>query len=52
VDNGNRYFGLDVHRDTNSVAVRDNRGKLLLERVIPTSTAAVVELSPIRQITR
>jgi transposase len=44
VDNGNRYIGLDVHRDTISVAVLDSRGKQILERVIPTSAAAVLEL--------
>jgi len=44
MDNGSRYVGLDVHRDTISVAVCDSRGKLLLERVIPTSAAAVLEL--------
>lgn len=44
MDNGNRYVGLDVHRDTISVAVRDSQGKLMLERVIPTGAAAVLEL--------
>ena len=44
MDNGSRYVGLDVHRDTISVAVRDSRGKLMFERVIPTSAAAVLEL--------
>lgn len=44
MDNGSRYVGLDVHRDTISVAVRDSRGTLMLERVIPTSAAAVLEL--------
>jgi len=37
--NGSRYVGLDVHRDTISVAVLDSRGKLMLERIIPTSAA-------------
>lgn len=44
MDNGSRYVGLDVHRDTISVAVCDSWGKLLLERVIPTSAAGVLEL--------
>ena len=44
MDNGSRYVGLEVHRDTISVAVCDSRGKLILERVIPTSAAAVLEL--------
>jgi predicted NBD/HSP70 family sugar kinase len=41
VDNGNRYVGLDVHRDTISVAVLDSRGKQILDKVIPTSAAAL-----------
>jgi transposase len=44
VDNGNRYVGLDVHRDTISVAVLDSRGKQILDKVIPTSATAVLEL--------
>lgn len=44
MDNGNRYVGLDVHRDTISVAVRNSQGKLTFECVIPTSAAAVLEL--------
>ncbi len=44
MDNGNRYVGLDVHRDTISVAVLDSRGKLILDRVIPTNATAVREL--------
>lgn len=39
--NDSRYIGLDVHRDTISVAVLDQNGKLALEKVIPTSAAAV-----------
>lgn len=44
MDNISRYVGLDVHRDTISVAVLDSRGKQILERVIPTTAAAVLEL--------
>jgi transposase len=44
VDNGNRYVGLDVHRDTISVAVLDSRGKVILEKVIATAAGAVWEL--------
>ena len=44
MDNGNRYVGLDVHRDTISVVVLDSRGKQILDKVIPTSAAAVLEL--------
>lgn len=42
MDNGSRYVGLDVHRDTISVAVRDSRGKLIFEHVIPTTETAVL----------
>lgn len=44
MDNGNRYVGLDVHRDTISVAVLDSRGKLILEKVIATTATEVIEL--------
>ena len=44
MDNGSRYVGLDVHRDTISVAVRDSRGKLVHEQVIATTEAAVLGL--------
>ena len=44
MNNGIRYVGLDVHRDSISVAVLDYRGKLIKETVIPTTEAAVVGL--------
>ena len=44
MDNGSRYVGLDVHRDTISVAVLDSRGKLIWEQVIPTTAAAMLDL--------
>lgn len=42
MNNGIRYVGLDVHRDSISVAVRDGRGKVIQETVLPTSEAALV----------
>jgi len=42
MNNGIRYVGLDVHRDSISIAVRDGRGKVIQERVLPTSEAAIV----------
>ena len=44
-----RYIGLDVHRDTISAAVLDEAGKLLMESVVATRAAAVLDfLSGIR----
>lgn len=39
-----RYVGLDVHDSTISVAVRNRDGKLLMESVIATKAAAIVDL--------
>ena len=44
MDNGIRYVGLDVHRDSISVAVLNQAGKLVKETVIPTQEAALVGL--------
>jgi transposase len=44
MNNGIRYVGLDVHRDSISVAVRNGQGKLIKEAVIPTSEAAILGL--------
>ena len=42
MDNGIRYVGLDVHRDSISVAVLNQAGKLVKEAVIPTQEAALL----------
>ena len=42
MNNGIRYVGLDVHRDSISIAVRNDRGKIVKEAVIPTSEAALL----------
>jgi transposase len=42
MNNGIRYVGLDVHRDSISIAVLDSRGKIIKETVIPTSEAALL----------
>jgi len=42
MSNGIRYVGLDVHRDSISIAVRDYRGKIVKETVIPTSESALL----------
>jgi len=41
--NSVRYIGLDVHRDTVSVAVRNSEGKLLMESVLATRAAAILD---------
>jgi transposase len=43
MNNGIRYVGLDVHRDSISIAVLDARGKMVKEDVIPTSEAALLQ---------
>ena len=42
MNNGIRYVGLDVHRDSISAAVRDYQGKILKEAVLETSEAALL----------
>lgn len=42
MNNGIRYVGLDVHKDSIAVAVRDGRGKVIQETVLPTNEAAIV----------
>jgi transposase len=38
-----RYVGLDVHRDTISVAVLDENGRLMMQSVLATRAAAVLD---------
>jgi transposase len=38
-----RYIGLDVHRDTISAAVLDGEGKLLMQSVLATRAAALLD---------
>jgi len=38
-----RYIGLDVHRDTISAAVLDNEGKLMMQSVLATRAAAILD---------
>ena len=44
MDNTIRYVGLDVHRDSISVAVLDSQGKVVKETVIETKEAALLGL--------
>ena len=38
-----RYIGLDVHRDTVSAAVLDNEGRLVMQSVLVTRAAAILD---------
>jgi transposase len=38
-----KYIGMDVHRDSIAVAVRDTAGKLLMECIIETKAATILE---------
>src|ERR1700693_866038 len=41
--NSVRYIGMDVHRDTISVAVLDQSGRLMMESVLQTRAAAILD---------
>ena len=41
--NSTKYIGMDVHQATVSVAVRDSTGKLVMESVIETKAATILE---------
>jgi transposase len=41
--NSVRYIGLDVHRDTISVAVLDEEGRLMMQSVLATRAAAILD---------
>jgi hypothetical protein len=38
-----KYIGMDVHRATISVAVLDSRGKLIMESILETKAATILE---------
>ena len=38
-----KYIGMDVHRDSIAVAVRGTAGKLLMECIIETKAATILE---------
>jgi hypothetical protein len=38
-----KYIGMDVHQATISVAVLDDRGKLIMECILETKAATMVE---------
>ena len=41
--NGEKYIGLDVHQATISVAVLDHTGKLVMECILETKAATILE---------
>ena len=41
--NSEKYVGLDVHQATISVAVLDSTGKLVMESILETKTATILE---------
>jgi hypothetical protein len=41
--NSEKYIGLDVHQATISVAVMDGQGKLMMECLLETKAATIVE---------
>jgi hypothetical protein len=41
--NSVRYVGLDVHRDTISVAVLDESGRLIMQSVLATKASAILD---------
>jgi hypothetical protein len=38
-----KYIGMDVHQATISVAVMDGRGKLIMECIVETKAATILE---------
>jgi transposase len=41
--NSRKYIGMDVHQASISIAVRDDNGKLVMESVIETKAATILE---------
>src|ERR1700752_792820 len=41
--NSEKYIGMDVHQATISVAVMDSSGKLIMERILETKAATILE---------
>jgi len=38
-----KYIGMDVHQATISVAIMDSAGKLILESILETKAAAILQ---------
>ena len=41
--NNEKYIGLDVHQASISVAVMDTRGKVVMESILETKAATILE---------
>jgi hypothetical protein len=41
--NSEKYIGLDLHQATISVAVLDSKGKLVMESILETQAATILE---------
>jgi len=41
--NYSKYIGMDVHKDTISIAVMDSRGKLVMESILETKAATILQ---------
>jgi hypothetical protein len=41
--NNEKYIGLDVHQATISVAVMDSKGKVIMESILETKAATILE---------
>ena len=41
--NSEKYIGLDVHQATISIAVMDCRGKVVVESILETKTATILQ---------
>ena len=48
--NQEKYIGMDVHQATISVAVMDSSGKLIMECILETKAATILEF--IQRVTR
>jgi len=49
--NSEKYIGLDVHQATISVAVLDSTGKLVMESILETKAATILEFFASRRFT-
>ena len=42
--NHSKYIGMDVHKETISIAVMDSLGKLVMESIIETKAATILQV--------